>query len=165
MGYPDSVDDSQDLLERLRKLEKVSVDGVALEDVKIKLFGNNFHLLFMLLLFKDRFPFDRFGRSESLEAEEAWGEKWHQFIAENQDLLEQMRIVFEDYFVYKDLMENFRGLIDGIGIFEQINKELGPLSADAVKIPIYRKLNPLLKQAFDGLKKYGLDPERFCQFV
>ncbi len=128
---------------------------------KAEQFGNNFYFLFLGRKFT---PPGSLIRKMYLERAEAFGEPWQRFLSENvallaeiDEVLAQREIVSEltgiavDFYAARDFDK-------GDAFDKRVDPEIG---ISAVREPVWRKLNGLLQQAAEAMKKVGIEPSQF----
>ena len=127
-------------------------------------FGNNFYLLFKGLLFKDEFSEVNPLKRIYLKRAEDLGEPWKRFIEKNSQLLSDLKDVLEKEDVYsrvKGLYRDFVMAKDFKGADEYERRIHPKLGIDALRIPIWRRLNALLEEADKAMRECGIDPAEF----
>ena len=146
----------------------------ALYNEKFGRFGNNFHFLFEGLRLK-RSGEDLTGNTHyegfygpAVAKAEALGESWQKFMADtsNQELLARIDAVLDSDTGrgFEELQRYFVGLISH-GREAEINaleKAIGhPLGINALAAAYHDKRNPLLREAAQAMKTFGINPEQF----
>ncbi|HBB02287.1 MAG: hypothetical protein US89_C0002G0132 [Candidatus Peregrinibacteria bacterium GW2011_GWF2_38_29] len=143
------------LVEAVKNLPKVDAIDVNDHDYG-PYFGNNFYLLFLILLFPEKYGYDRYCIRE---AKKRWGEKWNNFTVDNKDLFVNLKSALADFEIYKEL--TILRIEDRV-MFESIVRDFGPLGMCAIEVPIVKKMNVILREVFDKMRVAGMDPEYFC---
>jgi len=129
----------EDYVERLKAaaLEQVEQDMERAGYVPHEQFGNNFFMLFSEYLFrKSRDHVEPVASLYLDRMEEQYPDQWQSFLAQNQELLAQMKPLLK--------------LRD--------EGSLGPYENSHA---FWAELNPLLKQAAEVLQAVGINPEEF----
>ncbi len=144
-------------IQKAQSLERATVQ----EDVDQ--FGNNFFFLFAELKYSKEFNTET-EKDGYLADAEAYTDKWSRFLSENTNLLEEIYEALDDQLKYDELLQiyiNFLNMKDFEGA-DAFNKKIDPkLGIEAYRIPIWKRLNSLLKQAADQMRKVGIEPEEF----
>jgi hypothetical protein len=146
------------LLAKVESLPHVSASEGQEGEPRPDLFGNNFYLLFRSL--KRGGPPPGPNSDHFLADAEAYGQPWQQFLQNNQELIAEINTVLSDWEIYNELKQLAIDLMkakDFAGV-EKLEKRIDPkLGADAIYIPIIKKLNPLLEKAAAALAEVGID--------
>lgn len=153
-------------LEETKKLPRIKAGDIKTEaDKNVVPFENNFYLLFLAIRDRDRDadPDNPLVRT-FLEDAEACGEPWKNFLEENADLIKEIESALADWETYDKLQKiaidfsRARDFESAQKFEDRIDPELG---LKAIQIPIWQKLNTLLKKAADRMEKVGIDPKKF----
>lgn len=127
-------------------------------------FGSNFFMLFSALQSQETDPEAYSVLSiYTARAEKQYSEQWQRFIKNNRRLIDQIYKELDRKKVYLELLEHFRDLLmtKREGGNPNIADEFTAMGIKSVGIYVWRKLNPLLKEAADQMKKEGINPEKF----
>lgn len=136
------------------------------ETERIIQFGNNFYMLFSALFHVEEHGEDTkrmmvtvyLGKAKKLDT------LWEKFLAENTDLLDELRDALKDYDIYSHILGLYRDFcvtreFDAGDEFDlKFHPEIG---LNSIGVPIWRRLNELLKRAADAMKEAGIDPTQF----
>lgn len=149
-------------VELAKDLPRISKDDIKPEEIGgTGLFGNNFYMLFLAMRQVRKNPngplvATYLRRAEKLE------QPWRDFLSQNVGLLAEMDAAMEEleiynkiFGVYTDICIKTRDVAKVDDFDKKFDSELG---INAVAIPIFRKLNILLPQAADAMRKLGMDP-------
>ncbi len=161
---PPSPEEIDALVVRVAILQRVLQEDCTTEESEgvIRQFGNNFHLLFLARLIRDKKPNAGIIRVYLERAEGL--DNWQKFLDENASILTKIDTILEKFQIYKEVIGMYRNIIklkdfDGADAFgKKIDSDLG---IDAIAIPIWRELNALLEQAAEAMRKSGIEPEQF----
>lgn len=142
-------------------LPRITASGTTPEEIKNSsaLFGNNFYMLFREMMRKKQgqgYP------PVYLHKAEALGQPWQDFLSQNTDLLAKIESALAEYEIFTEIQHVLIQICvatrDKIQV-DTFDKKFDPkLGINAIVIPIVRKLNPLLEQAANAMKKLGIEP-------
>ncbi|MBI4995057.1 hypothetical protein HZC21_05480 [Candidatus Peregrinibacteria bacterium] len=149
-------------VERAKDLPRISKDDIKPEEIKgPSPFGNNFYILFLEIQHVRENP-DNISATTYLREAEKLGKPWQDFLSQNTELLAEIDTALDQWKIYDEIMEvainlaiatRDRAKLDDFN--KRFNEDLG---INAIAIPIYRRLNPLLQQAADAMRNLGIDP-------
>jgi hypothetical protein len=156
-------EEMESILKKLKTLEQIDTND-SNKYPEEKFFGSNFYLLFKALMHKGKT--ENIKLNMCLKKAEELGEKWEHFLKDNSDLLDQLYEIISQHEIYKEaenlslrLYKHNREDKSSDDFFKKnIHPELG---ITAIYIPIYKKLNPLLKQAAEKMEKVGINYKDF----
>ncbi len=127
-------------------------------------FGNNFMLLFKSIKENSKQKIGKGIEMYFKKAEKVYGVTWTKFLSENAALITQIEGLIE-------------GLIEELKLPREINrlhiqlykKQLLAIAERAeqdidygrIEVDVWQRLNPLLEQASETMRRYGMDPEKF----
>jgi|SRR3989344_1388515 len=137
------------------------------EGKRIIQFGNNFFLLFLLLLREKRKPSSDIGEDSVItkiylrRAEELPGGKWKKFLEENAGLVTQINKILEQNEMLSELTRRYVILLKDKKTLELSDKISEEISLQSIRVEIWDKLNPLLKQASEAMAQCGIKPKDF----
>ena len=138
----------------------------ATETENIPQFGNNFYLLFTARHRESKglTPAGSAIKKIYLDRAEALGQPWRRFLSENSQLLTEIDEALEQEEKYHLLLQIFtkfyqaRDFEGGDAFDKKVDSKLG---IDAVRISVWKRLNSLLEQAAEAMRKVGIEPEQF----
>jgi len=140
--------------ERLPKLdpESLTPEEQATSEGPYK---NNFYLLFDAMLRREEGDLAK-GSLKRLEIAEAYGDKWRKFLAENQELVNEILAILRDHKIYDELLDLYKRMCRHCS-----DKELDTYdqnaSLDQIRTSIFYRLNPLLQQVLAAMKDLGIE--------
>lgn len=161
-----SAERIESALEETKDLPRIKAGDIKTEaDKNIVPFENNFYLLFLAIRDRDKEadPDNPLVKTFLKDAE-AFGKPWEKFLKENADLIKEIESALADWEAYDKLQKialdfyRARDLESAQKFEDRIDPELG---LKAIQIPIWQKLNTLLKKAADGMEKVGIDSKKF----
>lgn len=124
-------------------------------------FGNNLYLFFRAITQEGEPDPDDMFTIIYLAKEKELGEPFQHFKEENGKLLADIKEALKEEAIYKEILKIHDALFLA-GCDQKSNKlsqKIDPnLGIAAIGIPIWRKLNVLLRQATEAMKKVGIDP-------
>ncbi len=151
------------VVERAKVLPRISAGDRKPEELKgpIGLFGNNFQLLFLSMRQVRQNPNGPLVTTYLRKAEKL-GQPWQDFLSQNTTLLAEIDAALEEFEIYQEILGlsinlcvATRDRAKSDDFVKRFDQELG---INAIAIPIFRKLNILLPQAADAMRKLGIDP-------
>ncbi len=152
----------EEILAQTAGTEKARVEEVGM-GAKHKQFGNNFFMLFLTM----RIPREELKRRDLLsyvEEAESHGEKWERFLGENDQLIGEINGALDRLMPYDLAIGHFADLLNGGFVNDAMafcNKVDPDLGTEALSIPAWNKLNPLLEQAAGAMQDVDINPQEF----
>lgn len=148
----------EDILAQTNGAEKARGNG---GKRKVEQFGNNFFLLFDTMRISED---ERGALSFYVDRAKSYGNKWNNFLEQNVELIADINRALDGLSSYNlaighltDLLNE--GLIDEARAFSKaIDPDLG---TNALGIPQWDRLNPLLEQAANKMQEVGINPQEF----
>lgn len=125
-------------------------------------FGDNFYLLFEARRIRDSHP--RALIIKHLEKAEALGEVWQRFLIENNQLLAELDEILAEEDIYREILRLLRDISFTVSVndADAFERRFHPtIGINVIGIPIWRRLNTLLKQAAEAMEKVGINPTQF----
>lgn len=156
----------ESFLERVKKAPKIGPEEVS--EMDSRQFGNNFYLLFIarkrLLENPEKNLNDTLVKIYLRRAEQ-YGDAWQKFTNNNLDLLKRIdQLLDGEHKEYTEISGFALKLLNNrfYDMYEQLDTAVDhPLGLDAIGIRVWRKFNPLLKDAASKMQDCGIPPEKF----
>lgn len=160
-NIPENVEGERIYREMLA-IAKMIPPPISSPEEQMNQFGNNFYMLFVAIQEK-KLGINSFLISTYLKrAEELYGEKWKKFLEDNNFLINLITEVLKEKEVYNKLRSLHRDLIVKAKASEELmDRAEKDTNFIAVENDIWKKLNPLLKQASEAMTTCGIKPETF----
>ena len=146
------VEEMREIAKQLPRPENIE------EKEEVIPFGDHFFYIF----YEKKFLSDPFIRKKYLEkAEKQYGDKWEQFLKDNDSLIVEIRKVLENLDKYSELFRRFIILFQNPKTSELAIQAREEVKLNATYVFLWRKLNPLLEQASKIMTSDGMKPEDF----
>ena len=127
-------------------------------------YGNNFYILFDGLRMDRSSPrYQRSLQRSDVERAEALGEPWQRFLRDNEGLLTEINMVFEEGSPYQELEGYIFDLVNSRqrDKIEELDKATGhPLGLSSLQQAYWNRMNPLLERAAQGMQVAGIDTQQ-----
>lgn len=127
-------------------------------------FGNNFYLVFKARKFRNSSLGSGINKAY-MDRAEALGEPWQRFLVENVQLLAEIDDALTEEDIYSDILALFRDFYSAHDFDggDSYDRRFDPtLGINAIGIPIWQRLNHLLQQAAEAMKKAGIQLDQIC---
>ena len=150
----------EEILTQVESAEKARViDGE--KKVAHTQFGNNFFLLFDSMRISED---ERGALSFYVDRAKSHGDKWNRFLEQNAELIANINSVLDGLSPYNLAIGHFNDLFNE-GLSNEakaFSKAIDPdLGIEALGIPQWNRLNPLLEQAADKMREVDINPQIF----
>lgn len=150
------------ILAEIAGAEKARVEEVG-KGTSHKQFGNNFFMLFMFM----RLPREELERRDLLsfiQEAESHDESWKRFLQGNDELIGEINDALDGLKPYDLAVGHFTDLLNGgfINDAKAFRNRVDPdLGTEALAIPAWNRLNPLLVYAATAMQDVGINPQDF----
>lgn len=154
------VEKGEEILTQIKGAEIVRLIGGE-KKVAHKQFGNNFFQLFDTMRISED---ERGALSFYVDRAKSYGNKWNKFLEQNAELIADINSVLDGLSSYNLAIGHLtdlanEGLINEARAFSNaIDPDLG---TEALGIPQWNRLNPLLEQAANKMQGVGINPQEF----
>lgn len=150
------------ILAEVAEAERAKVKEVG-EGARHEQFGNNFFTLFTFMRLS-REELERRGLLPFIQDAESQGESWKTFLQENGELIGEINDALDRLEPYNLAIGHVIDLLNGgfINEAKTFKNRVDPdLGTEALGIPAWNRLNPLLEQAAIAMQDVGINPQGF----